>query len=126
MDDDVAAEIKNLEARRVQALLANDAEKLSALMAEDLVHVHATGRVENKAEYMEGVRTRLEFLKIERSELQIRMFGDVAVATGPLNQEVRLRNSGNLVDLKAVATQVWVKRAGGWVQSSFQATRVES
>ena len=125
MDNDVTAEIKSLEARRIQALLANDADKLSALIADDLVHVHATGKVENKPEYMEGVRTRLEFLKIERVDLKVRAVGDVAILTGPLNQEVRLRTTGNVLNLMAVATQVWVKRAGGWVQSSFQATRVE-
>ena len=126
MTDDVAAEIKNLEAQRVQALLANDAEKLSALVAEDVVHIHTTGRVETKAEYLEGVKNRLEFLKIDRPDLKVRVVGNVAVATGPLNQEVRVRATGNVLDIKAVATQVWVKQPGGWVQTSFQATRVEA
>ena len=126
MIDDVAAEIKNLEAQRVQALLANDAEKLSALVADEVVHIHTTGKVETKAEYMEGVKSRLEFLKIDRPDLKVRVFGNVAVATGALNQEVRVRATGNVLDIKAVATQVWVKQAGGWVQTSFQATRVEA
>ncbi len=124
--DDVAAEIKSLEDQRVQALLANDLEKLSALVAEDVVHIHTTGKVENKAEYLNGVKTRLEFLKIDRPDLKVRVVGDVAVATGALNQEVRVRASGAILDIKAVATQVWVKQAGGWVQTSFQATRVEA
>ena len=124
--DDVAAEIKSLEDQRVQALLANDLEKLSALVAEDVVHIHTTGKVENKAEYLNGVKTRLEFLKIARPDLKVRVVGDVAVATGALNQEVRVRASGAILDIKAVATQVWVKQAGGWVQTSFQATRVEA
>lgn len=122
--DEVDAEIRQLEDRRIQALVGKDWATLETLLADDLVHVHANGMVEGKASYLETMATTFEILKVNRPALDIRVMGSTAIVTGPLNQELRIVKTGALVELKAIATQIWLKSAAGWAQSVFQATRV--
>jgi len=118
------AEIRGAEDARIASLLAGDCDKLAGLLADDLVHIHANGLVDSKASYLASVREKLYFLKIERPELQIRLFGDTAVVTGKLNQTMRIRDSGAVLELQAVVTQVWLKVSGGWQQSTYHASRL--
>ena len=117
--------IRELETRRMQALLSKDWATLSALLSDDLVHIHANGAVEDKAAYLATMATQFEILTINRPALDIRMMGDSAIVTGPLNQDVRMMQTGAVVQLQAVATQVWVKRSQEWALCGFQATRIQ-
>jgi len=123
-DDDVAA-IRELERQRGEALVAGKYEELGELLADDLVHIHATGQIENKATYLAGIRANLDFLKVSRASLDVRCYGDVAIANGVLEQTVRVRANNAVAEMRAATTQVWVRRNGRWLQSSFQATCTE-
>ncbi len=118
------AEIRSAENERIAALLAGDGSKLAALLADDLVHVHANGLQDNKDSYLATVTTKLEFLKLERPELTIRLVGDVAIVTGPFDQTMRIRDSGAVLEMQGILTQVWVKQGGNWLQNTFHAGRV--
>ena len=121
MSDDAIAQIRKLEEKRSQLLVAADIGGLSALLADDLVHIHTTGVVETKAQYLAGVQNRLQFLSANRRDYNVRVFGDVAVATGRLDQAVKIKATGQERKLEAVTTQVWRKSAGTWVICSFHA-----
>jgi 2-polyprenyl-6-methoxyphenol hydroxylase-like FAD-dependent oxidoreductase len=123
-DEETARLILQLEVQRIQALVSKDWKTLEALLADDLVHVHTNGTVETKAGYLITMSTRFEVLRIDRPSLDVRVLGDSAIVTGPLNQGVRLLPSGEILELQAVATQIWVKRSNRWAQCGFQATRV--
>jgi len=116
--------IRQLERRRIDALVSKDWETLSSLLADDLVHIHANGTVENKSSYLKTMATQFEVQSVDRPLLEVRVCVDSAIVTGPLNQSLRLIQSGEMVDMRAVATQIWVKRPDGWFQCGFQATRV--
>ncbi len=118
------AEIRGAEDARIASLLAGDCDKLASLLADDLVHVHANGLIDSKASFLNSVSQKLDFLKIERPQLQIRLFGDAAIVTGTLNQTMRIRDSGAVVEMQAVATQVWVKKSGTWEQTTYHASRI--
>jgi len=124
MTDDAIAQIRKLEESRSRALVENDLPALAALLSDDLVHIHTTGLVENKAEYLAGVEKRLQFLSVERGEMKIRVYGTVAVATGRLDQAVRIRATGQERRLEALTTQVWRKSDGRWLICSFHACLV--
>jgi hypothetical protein len=51
----VRDEIIGLERRRCAALTSGDIEVLWELMADDLVHIHGNGAIDDKAGYLEGV-----------------------------------------------------------------------
>ena len=49
---------------------------------------------------------------------------DLAIATGILQQTVRVKASGATVDMQAATTQNWIRRGGRWLLITFQATRL--
>jgi hypothetical protein len=118
---DIAA-VLGLEQRRCRSLVDKDLASLRELVAAELVHIHATGRVEDRDAYLQGVEANLDFVRVERGELVVRIFGNTAVVTGTLDQLVRVRASRELHDMRCMATQVWVRSAAQWRQVSFQAT----
>jgi ketosteroid isomerase-like protein len=124
MTDHRISEIEEAEAMRGRALVSRDWVALAALLSEDLVHIHATGLIDDKTAYLEGVKTKLDFLKVERVSLDARVHGDWAIATGVLNQAVRIKGPETEVEFKAATTQVWIRSNGRWMLSTFQATRI--
>jgi ketosteroid isomerase-like protein len=116
--------IRRLEGERGRALLAADWDTLERLIAEDLVHIHANGAIEDRSSYFAGLRNKLEFLRFERETLEVRGHGNLAVATGILKQTLRDKESNSLFELRLATTQVWSRCAIGWRQMSFQATHI--
>lgn len=122
MSDATKAEIIRLEGERCRALMARDFKALATLVDDDLVHIHASGRVDTKSDYLRGVEERFVFLDAARQDLTVRVYGDIAVATGGLTQIVEIVGTPEKPHMKAVVTQVWRRRDGAWRQVSFQAT----
>lgn len=110
--------LEQMEARRCAALVAGDAEALASLLTDDLVHIHLTGQVDDKAGYVGGVRGKYSFQGIERGPLTIRLYGDVAVMTGTLSQQLMVKATGTIHNVRAIATQTWLRRNGGWLQNT--------
>jgi ketosteroid isomerase-like protein len=122
-DDDLAAvELAAVELRRQKALIDVDLETLDELFDDSLVHIHAPGLIHNKAQLLEHTATRRAYLEITRGELLTRVFGDVAVVTGPITNRLRTADGGERT-LAGVATQV-LRRGpeGDWRYVSFQMT----
>lgn len=112
-----------LEQRRCAALMAKDLPCLAAIVAQDLVHVHANGEVEDYDAYMNFVRHKLEFLEVRRDDLQVAVHGTTALMSGPQTIIVRRPGEdgpGRRID--AFVMQHWALREVGWQQVGFQAT----
>jgi len=124
MTEEPIAIIKRLENERGRALVNADWAALAALLAEDLVHIHANGQIENKAQYLESVSTKLKFIRVERVPLHIRLYGDIAIATGVLSQTVSVQGQGTVIEMQAAITQTWIRRGDRWELNTFQATRI--
>ncbi|WP_423357620.1 nuclear transport factor 2 family protein [Pseudomonas citronellolis] len=120
----IQQEILRLESERCRALVQRDLQTLAALMDDALVHVHATGKVDDKEQYLEMVARHIDFLSVERSDMRVRVFGDTAIASGRLEQAIVLRESGEERLMKAYTTQVWLRGRDGWRQCAFQATNL--
>lgn len=114
--------IADLSAERDRALATGDIDLLTQLLADDLVHVHATGRIDGKTAYLELVRERLEFPVVETSEAQVRRYGFTAILTGKLRQVVRIKATGAEQQTISAMTQVWALDDDQWRMVSFQAT----
>lgn len=116
--DTVKDEIARLEKQRCAALTTGDLASLSGLMAEDLVHIHGNGAIDDKAGYLKGVETKYVFHRVERGDLNIRVYGDVVVVIGTLDQTVSVRGIDKMNAIKAMTTQTWVRSGSGWKQST--------
>jgi ketosteroid isomerase-like protein len=121
----VTEQILAREQMRCKAVMAADIETLTGLVEADLVHVHVTARVNTQQEYLDGIRSRSEYKSVTRENMQVRDYGDIAVATGILINVHRLQNAGeDWRTTRAFVTQVWKRTPGGWKQVSFQATKI--
>ncbi len=123
-EDPVRHEIEQLEALRCQALVDADLVTLGRLVADDVVHVHANGKADDKAAYFDMVRGQIRFLAAAREQLDVRVYDGVAVATGPLRQSIEMMATGQRLDMHIMTTQVWRRHDGAWRQVSFQATNL--
>lgn len=79
------------DASRERALLAGDAEALRALVHDDLVYTHSTGRQDDKASYVQAIAFgKSRYMRMERTDLRCRVQGDVAVLDGKVRMHVEI------------------------------------
>jgi ketosteroid isomerase-like protein len=109
---DEAGVTQAVEAFR-KATLAQDKAKLEQLFADQLSYGHSDGRVEGKAEVINGVMNRKATVKsIDFPELKIAIVGSSAVARHLYVSESELDGKPN--STKIGALQVWQKQDGSW------------
>jgi hypothetical protein len=124
-DAEFEAELIERERERRDALVQDDMLALADLLADDLVHVHTTGVVQNKAELLAHAGSFLKFRNVERGPLTIRRLApNVGVMTGPMTNIVGKRDADEIVTVQAFVTQVWVHRDARWQIASFHAVRL--
>lgn len=116
--------IAQLEDARCRALVESDLETLRELVDDQLVHIHATGQIDDKPGYLRLVEDAILFLSVERQDLQVHVHADIAIATGRLLQSIEFRNSGERREMNVITTQIWLRRDDAWRQISFQATNL--
>jgi len=109
---DEAAVKQSVEALR-EALLKADKAQLERLSADQVSYGHSDGRVQNKAEFIDGVMTRKAVVKsIEFPELKIGMAGNNAVARHLWVSESEM--DGKPTSTKIGILSVWTKQDDGW------------
>ena len=118
---DEAAVAQAVEALR-QATFGQEKSRLEALCAEQLSYGHSDGRVENKAQFVNGVMTRKTFLKsLTLSEHTIAVVGANAIARHKWTSESEA--DGKVTTTKIGVLQVWLKQDGTWKLLARQAVR---
>ena len=86
---------------------------MEALAAEQLSYGHSDGRVQNKAEFIEGVMTRKAIVKsITLSNHTIAVVGNDAVARHTWASESETDGKPNSTKISVL--QVWQKQGGRW------------
>ena len=109
---DEAAVSQAVEAFR-KASLAQDKAKLEQLFATQVSYGHSDGRVQNKAELIDGMMNRKAVVKsIDFPELKISVVGNSAVARHLYVSESEMDGKPN--STKIGALQVWQKQDGNW------------
>jgi len=119
-------EVLRVENERIQAVLHRDTAALEQLLADELVYTHSTGRVDSKAQFIHSIQSGdLNYLAMKHSNLDARVYGDVAVLTGRSAVKVKSPHTENqIVDLDLRFLNVYAKRNGQWQQLAWQSTRI--
>ena len=118
---DEAAVAQAIEAMR-KAVLEQDKTQLEALCAEQLSYGHSDGRVENKAQFINGVMTRKAILKsLTLSDHTIAIVGVNAIARHTWASESE--TDGKPTSTKIGILQVWQKQDGAWKLLARQSVR---
>ena len=119
---DEAAVAQASEALR-KAIFGMEKTQLEALCADQLSYGHSDGRVQNKAEFIEGVMTRKAVITaLTFSDHTIAIVGNDAIARHTWTSESE--TDGKLTSTKIGVLQVWQKDAGGWKLLARQAFKV--
>jgi ketosteroid isomerase-like protein len=124
-DTDQMESLRRLEAERCRALLEGDRKRLAQLLHRDLIHVHAKGQIDTYESYFAGGGFKVDYRRVERGELKIRVTGDVALMTGRQLLEAERKASGERIRIDSQVMQVWVRAGVSWQQVAFQTTPTE-
>ncbi len=120
---DEAAVAQAVEALR-KATLHQEKTQLEALAADQLSYGHSGGRVENKAQFIEGVMTRKAIVKsITLSDHTITVAGNDAIALHTAASESE--TDGKPTSGKISVLQVWQKQGGNWKLLARQGFRTQ-
>jgi Domain of unknown function (DUF4440) len=109
--DEVAVK-DSVEALR-KALLVADKVQLEQLAAAQLSYGHSSGKVQNKAEFVDGVVTRKAVVKsLDFPELTVAMAGDTAIARHLYVSDSETDGKPDHTRIGMLA--VWQKQDGSW------------
>ena len=114
------------EARRCRALDSHDRAVLDCLLADELVHIHSTGRIDSKQSYLAGIGKRIRYVRSERQTYQARLHGDLALANGRLLQVIFRGDDTAPTELRLETSQVWVWLDGEWKLAGYHASSAKA
>jgi ketosteroid isomerase-like protein len=121
---DVADTLKQLEQDYGDAIMAVDLDRIDQIVADDWRGVGNSGRVANKENVLEFVRSRKS--KLESFELgprDVKVLGDdVAVVQASVSE--RRTVAGATTSLTVVYLDVWMKRGNRWVLVRSQTAKL--
>jgi hypothetical protein len=104
------AYIRQGESDWAESLVTNGVSVLERILADDFVGVEIDGSHYSKADAIKDYRTHpSEFVSNHLDEVEIRFFGDAAVAQGSESWKKKDGTAG-----KFVWTDTWIRRDGKW------------
>jgi uncharacterized protein (TIGR02246 family) len=122
----ITEEIRAVLTAKADALLQRSADAMAALLHPDFVYVNAGGYKLDKAQYIENGCTsgRIVFRSQKVSELDIRLLGDVAVATMVLDDQFALEGREITATFKSLCVfkkvdERWLWAAGQMMRPSL-------
>ena len=119
--------IEQVVLRFGEAWATNDLTTLDGLLSNDYIHTDFLGRVQNRAQWLDYMKDRKAKNIVNRmtfEDVQIRIYGDMAVVTGRNVIKGGLSGPADEESTEIRFTQVLLKKRGGWQRTGFQATAV--
>ena len=117
------SEIRQLENRRIQAMLKVDTEALNRLLADDLTYTHSSGQVDTKSQLIDSLKSgERKYLMIEPQDVKVRLYGAAAIVTG--RAKLKTVSKGQESNFQVQFTDVYAKRKGRWQMVAWQSSRL--
>lgn len=117
------SEIRQLENRRIQAMLKADAQELNQILAEDLTYTHSSGQVDSKSQLVESLKSgERKYQMIEPRDVKVRLYGEAAVVTG--RAKLKTVSKGQESTFQVQFTDVYAKKKGRWQMVAWQSSRL--
>jgi ketosteroid isomerase-like protein len=118
-----AEEVLAAEDARYAAQTTNDFAAMAKLYGDDLVYIHSSALVDDKASFIDSMRSgNVKYRVMRRSEVKVRTYGCLGIITGNGDFDVTVKGQDLSVQLRF--SSIWAKRAGGAQFVSWEATRV--
>ena len=115
--------VQAAEDARYAAQTGDDFAAMEKLFAADLVYIHSSAVVDNKASYIDSMSSgNVKYRVMKRSDVTVRTYGCVALITGMGNFDVTVKGQEISVELRFHS--IWAKRDNGLQFISWEATRI--
>jgi ketosteroid isomerase-like protein len=102
--------IQKAEADWAEAVASNDCSVAERILADEFVGVEVDGTQYTRADSLQSCRTReSNFEFCHAQEVDVRFYGDTAIARGSEKWKLKSGKSGVFV-----WTDTWIKRGGKW------------
>ncbi|HEX6426841.1 MAG TPA: nuclear transport factor 2 family protein [Niastella sp.] len=119
---DEAAVTAAVESLR-KAMIDGDKAGLQNITADQLSYGHSSGRVEDKASFVDNIATgKSDFVTIDLTNQTISVAGDAAIVRHVL--AATTNDGGNPGSVKLNILLVWQKQKGNWKLLARQAVKV--
>jgi hypothetical protein len=100
------------------------ADELAKILDDSYQHIHGTGLVENREQFLDALRSGArKYEPIQLEEVRTRLFGDCAVVTGKFALKVSIK--GKMMEGVNRFSFVVVQTSQGAKVVSFQATAIK-
>lgn len=120
---DSAADVDQMEQKRMQAILGVDMPALYAIYADDFFYNTGSGVSQTKAQYLPRYASgEIKVTKADSEPRDIRVYENTALVTGIVHVNLTNKGEDKLLHLRYL--NVWVKRANGWVLVARQSTNL--
>jgi ketosteroid isomerase-like protein len=118
-EKDVAAAVEFMR----KAMVDGDRANLTKLAAEDLSYGHSSGKIQNKAEFVEAIASGAsDFVTIDLTEQTIKVVGNTAIVRHKLAAQT---NDGGKPGTVALGIMlVFQKQKGAWLLLARQAYKL--
>jgi len=108
---------------RYAAQMNNDFAAMEKLFSSDLVYIHSSSVLDDKASFIESMRSgSVKYKLMRRSDVTVRTYGCVAIINGIGNYDVRVKENDMNVVLRF--TSIWQKKDNALEFISWQSTRI--
>lgn len=112
--------LKELEVQWSQAYRERNTQLLERILSNDFVSANAYGRVFNKKEFVDEIKSNASTESIDSADIKARIYGDTAIVTGIQLFKVKAENESR-TDLVRF-THVYAKQQGRWQVVAAQET----
>ncbi|QDK81490.1 nuclear transport factor 2 family protein [Spirosoma sp. KCTC 42546] len=104
-------------------MISPDKAKLEALAADELSYGHSSGKIEDKAAFVEALTSGTsDFVSIELVDQTISVTDNTALVRHKLMGETL--DNGKPGQVKLSVLQVWIKQKGNWKLLARQAVKI--
>jgi ketosteroid isomerase-like protein len=117
------SEVRLAERQRFDAMMHQDVAALDTLLDDELTYVHTGGELQSRQQFIDMIRNRtLVYELIAPSDVHVRVYDGLALATGRSQQ--RVRNASGVQSFGIRFIEVYVRRDGRWLLTAWEATRL--
>lgn len=122
--DKSADAVKAAEKSWASATVAGDEATLGKVLADDLTYTHSTGDTDNKAAYINNLKTGArKYHKLDHDSMDVRLYGNTAVLTATAQVETS-QKGGSPAAAHLRFIHVWIFENGRWQLVAHQSLRL--
>jgi hypothetical protein len=117
------SEVRLAQRQRFEAMMKQDVVALDTLLDDELDYVHTGGDLQTRPQFIDMIKKQtLVYESIAPSEVKVRVYDGLALATG--RSQMRVRSAAGVSSFGIRFTEVYVRRDGRWLLTAWEATKL--